>query len=98
MSRLFQPLKSTLAVTLLGAGLVFAPVAPLVSVAVAAAPMAKTQAPGFYRMMLGDFEVTAISDGEWQPTRVSQERLRGFVVCVGNLVRNACLAAGRVRP
>ena len=63
MSRLFQPLKSTLAVTLLGAGLVFAPVAPLVSVAVAAAPMAKTQAPGFYRMMLGDFEVTAISDG-----------------------------------
>jgi glyoxylase-like metal-dependent hydrolase (beta-lactamase superfamily II) len=29
----------------------------------AAAPMAKTQAPGFYRMMLGDFEVTAISDG-----------------------------------
>jgi glyoxylase-like metal-dependent hydrolase (beta-lactamase superfamily II) len=29
----------------------------------AAAPMAKLQAPGFYRMMLGDFEVTAISDG-----------------------------------
>jgi len=29
----------------------------------AAAPMAKTQAPGFYRMMLGDFEVTALSDG-----------------------------------
>jgi glyoxylase-like metal-dependent hydrolase (beta-lactamase superfamily II) len=29
----------------------------------AAAPVAKTQAPGFYRMMLGDFEVTAISDG-----------------------------------
>jgi glyoxylase-like metal-dependent hydrolase (beta-lactamase superfamily II) len=31
--------------------------------ALAAAPMAKTSAPGFYRMMLGDFEVTAISDG-----------------------------------
>jgi glyoxylase-like metal-dependent hydrolase (beta-lactamase superfamily II) len=31
--------------------------------AFAAAPMAKTQAPGFYRMMLGDFEVTALSDG-----------------------------------
>jgi glyoxylase-like metal-dependent hydrolase (beta-lactamase superfamily II) len=29
----------------------------------AAAPMVKTNAPGFYRMMLGDFEVTAISDG-----------------------------------
>jgi glyoxylase-like metal-dependent hydrolase (beta-lactamase superfamily II) len=29
----------------------------------AAAPMLKTQAPGFYRMMLGDFEVTVINDG-----------------------------------
>ena len=29
----------------------------------AAAPAPKTQAPGFYRMMLGDFEVTAVSDG-----------------------------------
>jgi len=29
----------------------------------AAAPLAKTQAPGFYRMMIGDFEVTALSDG-----------------------------------
>jgi glyoxylase-like metal-dependent hydrolase (beta-lactamase superfamily II) len=29
----------------------------------AAAPMVKTQAPGFYRIMLGDFEVTAINDG-----------------------------------
>lgn len=29
----------------------------------AAAPMAKFQAPGFYRMMLGAFEVTALSDG-----------------------------------
>ena len=29
----------------------------------AAAPMVKTQAPGYYRVMLGDFEVTAISDG-----------------------------------
>ncbi len=31
--------------------------------AFAEAPMAKVQAPGFYRMMLGDFEVTALSDG-----------------------------------
>jgi hypothetical protein len=30
--------------------------------AFAAAPMVKTQ-PGFYRMMLGDFEVTALNDG-----------------------------------
>lgn len=29
----------------------------------AAAPMVRTQAPGFYRMMLGDFEVTALNDG-----------------------------------
>ena len=29
----------------------------------AAGPMVKTQAPGYYRMMLGDFEITAISDG-----------------------------------
>ncbi|MBC7714871.1 MAG: MBL fold metallo-hydrolase [Rhizobacter sp.] len=31
--------------------------------AMASAPMAKTQAPGFYRFMLGDFEVTALYDG-----------------------------------
>jgi glyoxylase-like metal-dependent hydrolase (beta-lactamase superfamily II) len=29
----------------------------------AAAPMAKTSAPGYYRFMLGSFEVTALSDG-----------------------------------
>jgi glyoxylase-like metal-dependent hydrolase (beta-lactamase superfamily II) len=29
----------------------------------AAAPMVKTSAPGYYRIMLGDFEVTALSDG-----------------------------------
>ena len=63
MSRHFQPIKSAIAVSLLGAGLAFAPAASLVSVAAAAAPITKTQAPGFYRMVLGDFEVTAISDG-----------------------------------
>jgi len=31
--------------------------------ALAAAPMVKTSAPGYYRFMLGDFEVTALSDG-----------------------------------
>lgn len=35
----------------------------LVRPVAAAAPMVKTPAPGFYRMMLGDFEVTALSDG-----------------------------------
>ena len=32
-------------------------------IAHAAAPMVKTSAPGFFRMMLGDFEITALSDG-----------------------------------
>jgi glyoxylase-like metal-dependent hydrolase (beta-lactamase superfamily II) len=31
--------------------------------AFAAAPMVKSQAPGYYRLMLGDFEITALSDG-----------------------------------
>jgi glyoxylase-like metal-dependent hydrolase (beta-lactamase superfamily II) len=34
-----------------------------VATAEAAAPLMRTQAPGFYRMMVGDFEVTALSDG-----------------------------------
>ena len=37
--------------------------AALAAPAFAAAPMAKTQAPGYFRMMLGDFEITAIGDG-----------------------------------
>jgi glyoxylase-like metal-dependent hydrolase (beta-lactamase superfamily II) len=32
----------------------------------ASAPQQKSQAPGYYRMMLGDFEVTALSDGTFQ--------------------------------
>jgi glyoxylase-like metal-dependent hydrolase (beta-lactamase superfamily II) len=48
----------TAAITLGAFGVPLAP-AP----AVAAAPMVKSQAPGFYRMMLGDFEVTVINDG-----------------------------------
>ena len=35
----------------------------LPAVTMAGAPLVKTQAPGYYRMMLGDFEVTALSDG-----------------------------------
>ena len=46
-----------IAVTCLGAALVGTR---------AAAPQLKTQAPGFYRMMLGDFEITALSDGTFE--------------------------------
>ena len=35
----------------------------LATPAFAAAPMVKTPAPGYFRMMLGDFEITAVSDG-----------------------------------
>lgn len=48
-------LSTALAITALGMG--------PVGTAHAAAPMVKTSAPGYYRMMLGDFEVTALSDG-----------------------------------
>jgi glyoxylase-like metal-dependent hydrolase (beta-lactamase superfamily II) len=37
----------------------------------AAAPQEKSQAPGYYRMMLGDFEITALSDGTF-PLKVSE--------------------------
>ena len=37
--------------------------ATLPEVATAGAPAVKTQAPGFYRLMVGDFEITALSDG-----------------------------------
>lgn len=38
----------------------------------AEAPMAKAQAPGYFRMMLGDFEVTALHDGsiDLKPTEL----------------------------
>ncbi len=36
---------------------------PAVGTAQAAAPMVRTSAPGYHRMMLGDFEITALSDG-----------------------------------
>ena len=34
----------------------------LAGAATAGAPMVKTPAPGFHRMMLGEFEITALSD------------------------------------
>ena len=45
------------------AGLATATAFALAPQAHAAAPMVKTSAPGYYRMMLGNFEVTALSDG-----------------------------------
>ncbi|TFW10270.1 MBL fold metallo-hydrolase [Oxalobacteraceae bacterium OM1] len=55
----------TLKATLRALALATAAVFPLLHAApaAAAAPMAKTFAPGYYRMMLGDFEITVLSDG-----------------------------------
>ena len=58
--------------------------------ALAEAPMAKTQATGYQRLMLGDFEVTALSDGtvklpmgkllkHSQPGKVKQALERSFL-------------------
>ncbi|HEX4239818.1 MAG TPA: MBL fold metallo-hydrolase [Steroidobacteraceae bacterium] len=50
--------------------------------AAASAPAQKTQAPGYYRMMLGDFEITALSDGIFSMdvqkllTHITPERLK----------------------
>ena len=59
------------------------------TVARAEAPMVKTQAPGYYRTMLGDFEITALSDGtvklpmiklltNAQPAKLKAALLRGI--------------------
>lgn len=60
MNRFFHSPRTRLAVASLlalgSAGLATAP-------AHAAAPMVKTQGPGYYRVMLGAFEVTALDDG-----------------------------------
>ncbi|MDE1147774.1 MAG: MBL fold metallo-hydrolase [Azospirillaceae bacterium] len=52
------PRSLALALTLATSPLTLAP-----GIAQAAAPQVKTQAPGYYRVMLGDFEITALSDG-----------------------------------
>ncbi len=54
-----RPITLALLSAALLAGASTLPSAP----ALARAPMVKTQAPGFYRIMVGDFEVTALSDG-----------------------------------
>jgi glyoxylase-like metal-dependent hydrolase (beta-lactamase superfamily II) len=50
-----KPLKRTLSA--------IAAAAALASAAHAAAPMVKTPAPGFFRLMVGDIEVTPVNDG-----------------------------------
>ncbi|TPN37057.1 MBL fold metallo-hydrolase [Mesorhizobium sp. B2-3-3] len=52
----------TLGWTLLFAA-IMAGILPSSAPTFAAAPLIRTQSPGFYRMMLGDFEVTALLDG-----------------------------------
>lgn len=51
-----RALAAVLASSLIGAAILASP-------ASASAPQQKTQAPGYYRVMLGDIEVTALSDG-----------------------------------
>jgi glyoxylase-like metal-dependent hydrolase (beta-lactamase superfamily II) len=78
--------KVLMAALIGGATLALAPL----EVAHAAAPVAKTSAPGFYRMMLGDFEVTALSDGTAEfpvdklltgttPAKVNQALAKSFL-------------------
>lgn len=55
--------RSTIAPLSLAAAAVFSTVAALPHAALAAAPQVRTQAPGYYRIMLGAVEVTALSDG-----------------------------------
>src|SRR6478752_3320200 len=60
------------------------------------APMVKRQAPGFYRLTLGDFEVTSLSDGtnmlpatkllQGDPTRLQQMLKRNYF---GDLVETS---------
>lgn len=59
-------LAHSLRTTAIAAALAVAGAACIGTIAVpayAAAPMVKTSAPAYYRVMLGDFEVTALSDG-----------------------------------
>ena len=53
MSKLFRLILTLTALTLLG----------LTTLAHAEAPKVQTQVPGYYRMMLGKFEITALYDG-----------------------------------
>lgn len=62
MTRFPSPsLASTLRAVALGAALSLGALAT--APAIAGAPQVKTQAPGYFRLMLGTFEVTALNDG-----------------------------------
>ena len=54
----------------------------------AAAPQVRTQAPGYYRMMLGDFEVTALLDGT-HPFPVDEVMMNAAKGEVGRLLANS---------
>lgn len=61
-----SPLKKTVHATALVLAVAFSTVATVATATVpaqAAAAMVKTQAPGYYRTMLGDLEITALIDG-----------------------------------
>jgi len=53
--------RTLLAGSVLGAAAAALPATP----SLAAAPLAGKQGPGFYRFKLGDYEITAITDGVW---------------------------------
>jgi glyoxylase-like metal-dependent hydrolase (beta-lactamase superfamily II) len=57
----------------------------------AVAPQQKGQAPGYYRMMLGDFEVAALSDGTL-PLEVSKILTNTTPVRVSELLKRSFLA------
>ncbi len=61
LDRLLKPVSRRAAATL--ASLLIGGLALMASAAHAAAPMVKKSGPGYYRMMLGDYEITALSDG-----------------------------------
>jgi glyoxylase-like metal-dependent hydrolase (beta-lactamase superfamily II) len=72
------------AATVMAAGLLF------IGAAQAAAPMVKKQAPGYYRMMLGDFEITALADGSL-PLKASELLTHASPVRVGAALARAFL-------
>ena len=67
----------------------------------AGAPLAKKQAPGFYRLMLGDFEVTVLSDGSnmlptamllrGEPAQIKEALERSFLPDVVETAHNSFL-------
>ncbi len=58
-----------------------------------AAPMRKTQSPGYYRMMLGNFEITALNDGV-----VSYETSQLFARTPAKDVKDSLAAMGQKDP